>query len=233
MRALVALVLLATACEKQEDAAAEVARESALEAARREAAGGVAVKQKAPMEEGKNIPCDRLVNTTTFTEALGEKAPLSVRDNSKANKDASASCSIVRGGVAPSRAAQEALLKKNPRLGVLPGDELCYLNVYCTTVEQPERFRKSCRTKGFQDDESMGSFACRQVVAQGADDVNVFHFFDEDSRCVLRVGGGPSNVNNELIRNCAKTARDTIGPDQISDAPMPVADPGSSADAGS
>lgn len=224
MRALVAVVLLVSGgCEAKEDAAAEVAREAEAAAKRRDATGLVAVKQKAPMEEGKTIPCERLLDAAKFTEALGEPNVVAVRDNSKANKDASAACSIVRGGAAPSRTEQEALLKKNPRLGVLGGDELCYVNAYCTTVEQPDRFRKSCRNKGFADDESLGSFACKQVVAQGADDVSVFHFFDEDSKCVIRVGGGPSNVDNDLIMKCARTARDTISEAQISAAP--AADP--------
>jgi hypothetical protein len=33
------------------------------------------------------------------------------------------------------------------------------------------------------------------------------------------VRGGPSNVNNEIIRTCAKAARDMIGPAQIAVTP--------------
>ena len=41
---------------------------------------------------------------------------------------------------------------------------------------------------------------------------------------LLQVRGGPSNVDNEMIRSCAKAARDTIGPAQIRvDAPEPAA----------
>ena len=71
----------------------------------------------------------------------------------------------------------------------------------------------------------MGSYACVQIVAQGADDVQVFRFFDDDTKCILRVGGGPSNVDNEQIKTCAKVARDTIGPAQIVITAAPAAPP--------
>ena len=54
---------------------------------------------------------------------------------------------------------------------------------------------------------------------QGVDDVKGFRMFDDDTKCVLQVRGGPSNVDNDLIGKCAKYAHDLIGPDQIKTGP--------------
>ncbi len=52
-----------------------------------------------------------------------------------------------------------------------------------------------------------------QIIAQGADDVPVFKFFDPDTKCVIQVERRPEQSSTAtLIRTCAKTARDTIGP---------------------
>jgi hypothetical protein len=61
------------------------------------------------------------------------------------------------------------------------------------------------------------------IVAQGADDVKRFRFFDDDTKCIIQVRGGPSNVDNDLIGKCAKAAHDLIGPDQIKVGAAPVA----------
>ena len=53
------------------------------------------------------------------------------------------------------------------------------------------------------------------VVATGEDDVNRYRFFDDDTKCIFQVHGGPSNVDNDLIGKCAKGAHDLIGPEQI------------------
>jgi hypothetical protein len=103
---------------------------------------------------------------------------------------------------------------------VLPGDELCNVTALCSTIEDAEHFKAACKTRKEQDDDSLGSYACVRIVMVGPADVKVFQLFDEDTRCVLRVRGGPSNVNNDLIQGCAKAARDSIGPAQIRiDAP--------------
>ncbi|HPH67345.1 MAG TPA: hypothetical protein PLF40_16430, partial [Kofleriaceae bacterium] len=58
------------------------------------------------------------------------------------------------------------------------------------------------------------------IVATGADDVKAFRLFDNDTKCVLDIKGGPSMIDNDLIGKCAKTARDTIGTEQL----VPVED---------
>ncbi len=214
---LLAIVLsLSTACTKSEDAGAlEAQKQADQELKAKEAAGVPPKKLSTPVPGSAKIPCSQLVEPTVYQTALGETEPLAVEEVTAKEAEAASSCNLLRGGKPLGEAEQKALLKKEGRLGVLPGDVLCNVSALCYTIENAERFRAKCKELKRNDDESMGTFACVQVVAQGVNDVNVYRFFDEDTKCILQVRGGPSNVNNDLIRTCAKTARDTIGPAQI------------------
>ncbi len=224
MRAHVAsvlvLVLIAvpalTACKKGENAGAEEARlEAEKEQKAKAGTNEVAKTIMAPVPGQAKIPCEQLIDPAAFTTAMGEKEPLTTKAAPMGEAEAAASCSLIRGGKRPSTAEQTALLKKNPRLGVMPGDEVCNVSAFCYVLETLDHFKAKCAAKKDRNDDTMGSYACVQVVAQGADDVQVFRFFDEDTKCILQVRGGPSNVDNDLIRNCAKAARDSIGLPQI------------------
>jgi hypothetical protein len=181
----------------------------------KEKTGGVAKTIRPPVPGTAKIPCTQLLDVEKFGAAINEKEPVTFKDLSKSEVDAAASCSVHRGGKRLTTKEQEALLKKEGRLGVLAGDELCNVTAFCYTIEEGQKFKEKCKTRKDRDDESMGTYACVQVVAQGIDDVFVYRFFDEDTKCILQVRGGPSNVDNEIIRNCAKAARDMIGPTQI------------------
>jgi hypothetical protein len=225
MRGLTTVVavlgLLTAACGKSGKQQAE--EEAQAEADRlqkqKEASGGVAKTIRPPVPGTAKIACTQLLDPAKFGEAIGEKEPMTLTDLTKTEPDAASSCSVHRGGKRLTTKEQEALLKKEGRLGVLAGDELCNVTAYCYTIEAADRFKQKCKTKKDKDDESMGTYACVQVVAQGIDDVSVYRFFDEDTKCIIQVRGGPSNVDNEIIRNCAKTARDMIGPAQIAVTP--------------
>jgi hypothetical protein len=106
------------------------------------------------------------------------------------------------------------------------------VSTFCWTIEDPDRFRKKCAELKDQDDESLGFYACVLIVAQGADDVKRFRFYDDDTKCIIQVRGGPSNVDNELIGRCAKAAHDLIGPDQIKVGGAPAAPAEPAADEG-
>ena len=214
-----------TACSSSEGAGAEAARQEAEAEAKKKAAQPSTAKKVSPPVAGRaNLSCDQLIDLPGFTAALGEKEPLTVKDVTKSQAEATASCSLVRGGKRPTTAEQERMLKKSRRLGVLPGDELCGVTAYCWTVEDDERFKRRCKELGFQDDESLGFYACLQVVAQGADDVYSFRILDSDTKCVLQVRGGPSLIDNEVISTCAKAAADLVGPTQITPGAAPAAD---------
>jgi hypothetical protein len=215
------LGLLSAACGK--GGAKQAEEEAQAEADRiqkeKEATGGVAKTIRPPVPGTAKIACTQLLDLAKFGEAIGEKEAVTLKDLTKTEPDAASSCGVHRGGKRLTTKEQEALLKKEGRLGVLAGDELCNVTAYCYTIEEAQRFKEKCKTRKDKDDESMGTYACVQVVAQGIDDVFVFRFFDEDTKCILQVRGGPSNVDNEIIRNCAKTARDMIGPAQIAVTP--------------
>jgi len=234
MRAVIAIVVSAVlgACGKGENAGAEEAKKQAEAELKAQVARGESAKKISPPVPGQTkIPCEQLIDTAAFTSALGETEPLTAKDKQKDEPEAAASCSLIRGGVRPTQAEQAALLKKNGRLGVMPGDPVCVITAYCWTIEDPERFKTKCAQRKDADDESMGSYACRQLVMVGANDVFTYTFYDADTKCLLKAQPGPSNVDNDLIRKCAIAARDTIGPAQIAvggaapSAPAAPADP--------
>jgi hypothetical protein len=175
------------------------------------AAGGVAKKLIPPVPGRAKLPCAQVINTELFQQALGEAEPVTVTD-SGSEPEAAASCSILRGGKRLNEAEQKAKLKTEGRLGVMAGDEICNVSTFCWTIEDPEKFRDRCKDK---HDDSLGFFSCVLVVAQGVDDVHRFRFFDADTKCIIQVRGGPSNVDNALIGRCAKAAHDLIGPAEI------------------
>lgn len=233
MRAALSLVLsavtLLAACSKGENAGAEEARKAAeAEQKEREARGEPAKKIAPPVPGEQRIPCETLLDLAAYQGSMGETEPMVIKDVGKNEPEAAASCSLVRGGKKLTEAEQQAKLKKDGRLGVLPGDEICNISAFCWTIEDADRFRKKCATRKEADDDSMGSYACRQTVMVGAFDVYVYRFFDADTKCILAVKGGASQTDNEVTRKCAMTARDTITPERIKPgAPAPTEPAGS------
>jgi len=214
--AVLVVITWLAACTNSEGAGAEAAKREAEAELKKKAAQPSTTRKMAPPVPGrKRIPCEQLIDPAGFTEALGEKQPLVVKDITSSFAEATSACSLTRGGRPPSPKEQEALLKRKRRLGVLPGDEVCNVTAKCWVMETEEHLRQRCKAMKFRDDESMGTYACLQVVATGADDVYSFQFLDEDTRCVLHVRGGPSMVDNAVITSCARAARDLIGRDQI------------------
>jgi hypothetical protein len=215
MRAIIVMIAFAVlACKGAEEGVEQARKQAELEQKEKEARGEPAKKIRPPVPGLAKIPCAQLIDPAAFTTTMNELEPLTVKDVSKGQPEA-ASCSLIRGGKRLTEAEQKKLLKEAGRLGVMAGDEVCNVTAFCYTIEEKERFRAKCKERKDMDDETMGTFACVQVVAQGIDDVHVFRFFDEDTKCILQVRGGPSNVDNDLIRKCAVAARDTIGPAQI------------------
>jgi hypothetical protein len=229
MRMLIALCALPMIGCGKENAGAEAAREEAEAALKQKMDKGEVPKTiKPPVAGETKLDCTKLIDPAVYTTALGEKEPLTVSDVTKTDKEATATCNLIRGGKKLSAAEQAALTKKEGKLGVLPGDPLCQVRLSCSTIEDPDKYRKKCEEQaaidlkrssspfnGVRGDETMGNFACVQVVPTGAFDAQVFRFFDADTKCIFEVRGGPSNQDNDMTRNCAKTARDTIGPAQL------------------
>jgi len=218
MRAVIAIVVSVVlgACSKGENAGAEEAKKQAEAELKAKVDRGESAKKISPPVPGQQkLLCENLIDAAAFTSAMGETETLTVKDKQKDEPEAAASCALVRGGVRPSATEQAALLKKNGKLGVIPGDPVCIVTAYCWTIEEPERFKTKCAQKKDSDDESMGTYACKQTVMVGAFDVFVYSFFDADTKCIIKAQGGPSNTDNDVIRKCAMAARDGIGPAQI------------------
>ena len=219
--AIVLGIVVGFACTKAGENAGleEAKKEAEKDRAEKEKGSPPPKTLRAPVPGMKHVACSTLINLEAFQKELGEKDPLTIKEQTRSDKEAAASCGIVRGGKRPSAAEQADKLKKDGRLGVMPQDVICDVTAYCWTIEDATKFKNKCKVeakvRNQHDDDTMGSYACVQIVPTGKDDVQVFRFYDEDTKCILKVGGGPSQIDNDLIRKCAKVARDTIGPEQI------------------
>ncbi len=217
--AVVSVALAAAACNAAEEGAKEAARQAEAARAKERAAVKPIDRVKAPVPQGTKIRCDQVMDPVAYTEALGELDPLTVRDSTGAMADATVSCSLIRGGERPDAKAQDKLIKKNGRLGVLPGDELCNVTLYCWVIEEEAKFKERCRATTTQvlapDEGSTGGFACKETRQSGEFDLETFRFYDGDTKCVIGVRGGASMTDNEKIATCARVARESIGPDHI------------------
>lgn len=219
---MVLALALAGACGKGANEGAEEAkRQAEKEQKEKEATGGVAAKISPPVAGRAKLSCANLLDPELMKQALGEVEDVTIAE--KSEPEAAASCAIQRGGTKLTKAQQDAKLKKEGRLGVLPGDDICVISTFCWTIEDPERFRQKCAEMKEKDDESLGFYSCVLVVITGAADVNRYRFYDDDTKCIIQVKGGPSNVDNDLIGKCAKAAHDLIGPDQIKVGAAPAA----------
>lgn len=224
---LTCTLLAAVGCGNAEQEGRLAAQRAAAEEAKREAARGeVAPRMRAPVQDSRKVECSQLIDAAAFTEALEEKAPITVRDTRKANADAAAACSLVRGGRPLTTREQEALIKRTGKLGVLAGDELCHIAAFCTVHTDDEALRKRCTGSKKRHDDSLGHYACETTVQHGAIDVISLRFLEPDTGCALEVRGGPSIADNDFIRRCAKAARALIGQEQIAEqAPQATGEP--------
>lgn len=213
------LGLVAACGSAAEEGRAEAKREA--EAARKADQAKVkpADRIEVAVPQGRHLPCSQLIDPPAYTAALGEIEPLTVRDATGTMGDATASCSLVRGGKRPDPKEQEKIIKKQGRLGVIPGDEVCNVTLYCWVVDDEAKFKSRCVPAPNEprsgDDSSTGGFACKLTLPQGEFDIDSFKFYENDTRCLFQVRGGPSMTDNELIAACAKAARTSIGPEHI------------------
>src|SRR5947209_4520276 len=117
MRAVIVFAL-GLACSNSEKAGAEEARRQAeAEQKAKQAEGAAPNKLTTPVPGEAHVPCSQLIDAAAFQTALGEKEPLVIKEVTKSDAEAAASCSLVRGGKRPSEAEQKALIKKAGKLG--------------------------------------------------------------------------------------------------------------------
>ena len=209
-------VIGAAACNGGDEAreAIKKAQEEDLKA--KKETGGVAKRIKPPVSNRAKIPCTQLIDPQKFGDAIGETA-LMTMEELKDDADATANCALRRGGKHVGSAEQATKIKTTARLGVLPGDEVCSVVAYCWTIEDPERMKTRCGELDKKDKivDTLGFPACLHINMQGEDDQQSYKFFDDDTKCVIKVRPGPSNNDTALIAKCAQAAHDQIGPAQI------------------
>lgn len=230
MRIMIVLMLLA-ACGNGENAGVEAAKKQQAEEMKAAAHSTEAAKTiTPPVAGGAHLDCASVINADLFTQALGETIPITLRTATN-EPEAAASCDLLRGGKRLTAAEQAAQVKKNGKLGVMGGDPICNVSLFCWTIEAGDRFQKKCadtKDPNQRVDNSLGFAACLRIIPTGEDDVHNWRFFDEDTKCVIGVRAGPSNGDNAIIDKCAKAAHDLIGPDQIKVGAAPAAAPAGS-----
>jgi hypothetical protein len=217
---LVSVIALVGACNAEEEGRAAAKREAAVARAEQASKVKPADRIEVAVPQGQHLPCTQLMDPPAYTAALGEVEPLTVRDATGAMGDATASCSLIRGGKRPDAKEQDKIIKKQGRLGSLPGDEVCNVSLYCWVVDDEARFSSRCKAMPNEvpkepDTTTTGGFACKETRPQGEFDIDSYKFYDGKTRCLFAVRGGPSMTDNELIASCAKVARATIGPDHL------------------
>jgi hypothetical protein len=239
---LVSLIALAGACNAEEEGRAAAKREAAFARKEAEAAVKPADRIELTVPQGQHRPCTQIMDPPAYTSALGELEPLTVRDATAAFPEATASCSLIRGGKRPDAKEQERIIKKQGRLGAIPGDEVCNVTLYCWVVDDEEKFASRCKPTPSEpyksaDTTTIGAFACKETRPSGEFDIDSYKFYDGRTRCLFAVRGGPSMTDNEFIATCAKVAHDTIGLEHLKSGAsaryeLPPPDAGSGAGSG-
>ncbi len=209
--ALIATV--ASGCPSGEDAASDYARQQAAKAA--EGALDHVVNISATLPEGTHRDCSALFDTTQLTELLEEEEPVTVLDLTAKNPDSTSTCSIRRGGEPLDDKTQERKLEKTGRLGVMGGDELCNVTMYCSMPADTNALEERCRSEGSVGNHTLGLFACVKVTPKGERDGYAYRVIDADSKCTLQVRGGPGVVEESVVQSCVRASMHLITMDAV------------------
>ncbi|MEM9492928.1 MAG: hypothetical protein AAGC55_27515 [Myxococcota bacterium] len=164
------------------------------------------VKIETALPGGKQIPCEQMLDATEVAETLGEKDPVTISDQSANDQESTSLCSIRRGGKMMDSKTQEKRLAEGRTLGVLAGDELCSIAVYCSVPADDKLFKDKCKRDKKESNEDIGTLACVSVRQKGPYDAYTYRYIEPDTRCVVRVRGGPSVNEESEVQKCAKAA---------------------------
>jgi len=173
---------------------------------------GEAVKVDVALPGGGKIACDKIFSAEQMTQALGEREPVTVKDKGDTEIDPTSVCSVRRGGKMMGSKQQEEQIKKTLTLGVLAGDELCYIAAYCSIPADEDSLKNQCRSDQMKSNDAIGVYSCIKITPKGPHDAYTYQFIDPDSHCVMKVRGGPSVNEEEMVQKCAKAALDLMGP---------------------
>lgn len=178
---------------------------------------GKAVKVDTALQDGVQLACDKTFDIEKLTGLLKESTPVTIIDQSEKSPDTTSTCSIRRGGEPPSEAAQAKMLEKSDRLGVLGGDELCNVTLFCSIPADMEGLKNRCKTDGMQGNDVLGTYACVKVTPKGEQEGYTYRFIDPDTKCTIRVMGGPSVADESFVQSCARAAMELLVPESLTE----------------
>jgi hypothetical protein len=179
---------------------------------------GKVIKVDTPLQSGLHLACADLLPVQELTTLLEEKEPVTLLDQTDKNPDSTSTCSIRRGGQPLSEKEQARIVEKKGRLGVMGGDELCNLTLYCAVPADEGALKERCNTEGSLGNHTLGVFSCVKVTPKGADDGYSYKFIDEDSKCTMLMRGGPSVVEEPLVQACSRAAMKLINAESLAGA---------------
>jgi len=171
---------------------------------------------------GKQVACTGVFDPAAFAKATGVEQG-DMKDKSLSNKEATTSCSFLRGGTPPKDDAQlRKYQNENMKLGVLPGDVYCMVTVYCSIPPTtPEDFKASCEKRGDATNDAVGLLACVHASQRGVENAYTYKVTHPPTKCLLEVMGGPSVTDEGLVQNCTRAAVEDLTPGELSSAPPP------------
>jgi hypothetical protein len=204
-----ACVVLAGACTEEDAPSPAAAAKEALKPAWR--------KVETPVPVGKKLKCASLLHADQATAAVGRQ--LEVKDESGRDPEATAVCRLMTVGKPPSEKEQERMLAKNQALGLLPGDELCQISLYCWSTYTVPDLKKKCEEKKEAPSTEIGALSCVQEVKAGDKTRYNITILDDDTRCKIVVHSGPGVTDLPTTKTCAKVAVEQISTEGLKSSP--------------
>jgi len=170
-------------------------------------------KIETPVPVGKKLPCSALLDAEQAGAAVGRQ--LELKDESGRDPEATSVCRFMTVGKPPSEKEQARMLARTQALGLLPGDELCQISVYCWSMYTVADLKKKCEDKKEATSTEIGALACIQEVKAGDKQRYNMTILDDDTRCKLVIHSGPGVTDLPTTKTCAKVAVDQITTDDL------------------
>ncbi len=171
------------------------------------------VKVQTPVDPGVQIPCEALHDPEEVAAMLEQQVTIDDRNATK--PDATSVCAIHRAGEPPSREVQKRRSEETGILGVLPGDELCTVETYCSVPSSVEGLVRRCEERGDELNDELGVPACVHTTQRGPRFAYTYRVYDAATECVYRVLGGPSVTDEDVVQSCTDMALTTLSPERI------------------
>ena len=202
-----AIAIAGSACGKDEDPA-EFARKQAEERQKKNFREG-AKKVKAPVQGGKKVACEDLVKPEIFSKYLEQEVTLTDFTAQSRQRSLSAECKLKMAGEVPTAEEQRKLLEQHGKVGAVAGDSICELRIDCSKPDTAN-FVEACTKKNGNVTRDLGVQACVTISQRGPKDAYRYLVIEPDTGCVVDVLGGPSIVDEPMIKACAQAALESI-----------------------